>query len=88
MRHKNVPDVKIEEIGIYINFDKQTSVAGLDYSPIRGPRGNIEFLCLTRKEAPAAEVAHDEAVSGAAAIEALVTRAHRHYQNGESEETK
>ena len=27
MRHKNVPDVKIEEIGIYINFDKQTSVA-------------------------------------------------------------
>ncbi|WP_455127048.1 TlyA family RNA methyltransferase [Pseudoramibacter alactolyticus] len=64
------------------------SVAGLDYSPIRGPRGNIEFLCLTRKEASAAEVAHDEAVSGAAAIEALVTRAHRHYQNGESEETK
>lgn len=64
------------------------SVLGLDYSPIRGPKGNIEFLCLARKETSAAEVAHDGAVSGAAAIEALVARAHRHYQSGESGETK
>ncbi len=64
------------------------SVLGLDYSPIRGPKGNIEFLCLARKETSAAEVAHDGAVSGEAAIEALVARAHRHYQNGESGETK
>ena len=26
------------------------SVAGLDYSPIRGPEGNIEFLCHLKNE--------------------------------------
>ena len=49
-------------------------VVRMDYSPIRGPEGNIEFLAEIRK--------HDPAVTSpdAAEIAALVERAHRELQ--------
>ena len=34
-------------------LDSGWAVEGLDYSPIRGPEGNIEFLLLLRNSAPA-----------------------------------
>ena len=41
----------IENILKFVNDETSFSVKGLTYSPIRGPEGNIEFLC---------HVAHDE----------------------------
>ena len=49
------------------------AVLGLDYSPIRGPKGNIEFLCLTQKQNGAVL---NEAIAGKQAVKALVARAH------------
>ncbi len=46
-------------------------VAGLDYSPITGPKGNIEFLAEIRPARGDAEAPDD------AAIRALVARAHQ-----------
>ena len=43
--------VVIENILKFVNDETSFSVKGLTYSPIRGPEGNIEFLC---------HVAHDE----------------------------
>ena len=49
------------------------AVLGLDYSPIRGPKGNIEFLCLTQKQNGAVL---NEAIAGKQAVKDLVARAH------------
>lgn len=53
------PEVHIEVVeGIY-NFCLQNgySVLGLDFSPIKGPEGNIEYLIYIRKsDSPASEV--------------------------------
>ena len=46
-------------------------VTGLDYSPITGPKGNIEFLAEIRPAAP------DRVSPDSAAIRALVEKAHR-----------
>jgi len=66
--HQRVIEQTVQAIAAQ-GFD----LLGLDYSPVRGPKGNIEFLCWTRKgtgtEAPAMTV--DEK-----AIAALVARAH------------
>jgi len=66
--HQRVIEQTVQAIAAQ-GFD----LLGLDYSPVRGPKGNIEFLCWTRKgagtEPPAMTV--DEK-----AIAALVARAH------------
>ena len=51
------------------------SVAGLDFSPVKGPQGNIEYLMFLRKsDAPAMEIPD---------IGALVERSHRVLNGGE-----
>ncbi len=52
------------------------SVLGLSFSPIRGPKGNIEFLCFSRKESSPDAVLHQEEISGEAPISNLVEEAH------------
>ncbi|MCH5265712.1 MAG: TlyA family RNA methyltransferase [Lachnospiraceae bacterium] len=49
------------------------SILGLDHSPIRGPEGNIEYLLYLEKEA---EETLPVPAEQAAAVEALVERAH------------
>ncbi|MDO4289499.1 MAG: TlyA family RNA methyltransferase [Eubacterium sp.] len=58
--------------------DSGFSVLDLDFSPIQGPKGNIEFLCLTRKETLDAPVNYD------AKIEAVVAAAHENYSKKEA----
>lgn len=56
------------------------SVEGLDFSPIQGPKGNIEFLCLTRclEENP-------EPQSFETDIERIVNAAHENYSKKETD---
>lgn len=56
------------------------AVLGLDYSPIRGPKGNIEFLVLTQKMPDGAAVMHDDCISGKDALHRLVASAHMHFK--------
>ena len=64
------------------------SVLGLSFSPIRGPKGNIEFLCFSRKEGEGMPVDHQEAISGIDSIAALVESAHEHFRHhGQGNET-
>lgn len=49
------------------------SVAGLDFSPVRGPEGNIEFLMYVKKTDVPAET--DDSV-----IEQVVEKAHKSFQ--------
>lgn len=55
------------------------AVRGLDYSPIRGPKGNIEFLCFTQKCENGGEV------PGVQQIQEVVRRAHLAYEGKDSE---
>lgn len=48
---------------------------GLDYSPITGPQGNIEYLLYLTKAEPAA-LDSDKDLAGPAALADLVSRAH------------
>ena len=53
------PSVHREVIGTVIDFVRGTGVypAGLTYSPIKGPEGNIEYLLYIRRMAePAGEI--------------------------------
>lgn len=43
-------------------FDTGFSVRGLDFSPIKGPEGNIEFLMYLSKDADRVNAADDDAV--------------------------
>ena len=54
--------------------DEGFSVLGLDFSPIQGGHGNIEFLAYLRKE----EHASNQVVSE---IEKVVEKAHREFKN-------
>ena len=48
VREKSVHIAVIEKI---INLIKETefSLLGLDFSPVKGPEGNIEYLCYIKK---------------------------------------
>ena len=48
MRDKSVHIAVIEKIVKLINENK-FSLLGLDFSPIKGPEGNIEYLCFIEK---------------------------------------
>lgn len=48
VRDKNVHISVIEKI-IKLICDNNFSLLGLDYSPIKGPEGNIEYLCYIEK---------------------------------------
>ncbi len=48
VRDKNVHIAVIEKI-IGVALQCGFSVLGLDYSPVRGPEGNIEYLCFLQK---------------------------------------
>ena len=45
------PETHLKVINTIINFAKELnlSVMGLDFSPIKGPEGNIEYLCWLKK---------------------------------------
>ena len=49
VRDKNVHIAVIEKIVSLINENK-FSLLGLDFSPVKGPEGNIEYLCYIRKD--------------------------------------
>lgn len=66
--HQRVIEQTVQAIAAQ-GFD----LLGLDYSPVRGPKGNIEFLCWTRKGTgtePTAMTVDEKAIA------ALVARAH------------
>lgn len=68
--HKNVLKDTLSAIQ-----SKGFCIEGLDFSPIQGPKGNIEFLCLTRR--------YDELTqidSYDVQIEEVVERAHATYR--------
>ena len=67
--HKNVLET-VTEMAVKEGF----SVLGLDFSPIQGGHGNIEFLAYLRKE----EHASNQVVSE---IEPLVEKAHREFKD-------
>ena len=67
--HKNVLE-SVTEMAVTEGF----SVIGLDFSPIQGGHGNIEFLTYLRKE----EHASNQVVSE---IEPLVEKAHREFKD-------
>ena len=47
VREKSVHITVIEKI-IGLLEDKKFSLLGLDFSPVKGPEGNIEYLCYIR----------------------------------------
>lgn len=49
VRDKSVHIAVIEKI-INIIIDNKFSLIGLDFSPIKGPEGNIEYLCYIQKD--------------------------------------
>jgi len=49
VRDKSVHIAVIEKI-INIIIDNKFSLLGLDFSPIKGPEGNIEYLCYIQKD--------------------------------------
>ena len=51
VRDKNVHIAVIEKIINIVNENK-FSLLGLDFSPIKGPEGNIEYLCYIQKDDP------------------------------------
>ena len=68
--------VQAEVVGKVIGLTEENglSVCGLDYSPIKGPEGNIEFLLYLRKYDGGA--ASDAGLTEKAAIRKLVDLAH------------
>lgn len=59
------PNVHLEVLNNFVDFfsDSGFSLLGLDYSPIRGPEGNIEYLAWLRKgRLPASQIDTDTLV--------------------------
>ncbi len=51
IKDRNIHTEVLENVCEFITSDSQLKISGLTHSPIRGPEGNIEFLCwLTRNE--------------------------------------
>ncbi len=54
VREKSVHIAVIEKI-IQLIKENKFSLLGLDFSPVKGPEGNIEYLCYIRKDEDLAE---------------------------------
>ncbi len=72
VRDRKVQAQVIEKV-IRLAEENGLSVCGLDYSPIKGPEGNIEFL-LYLKKLP--EIASDPTLTDSAAVRSLTEEAH------------
>ena len=72
------PAVHIEVLEDFLSYSREAGfgLLGLDYSPIRGPEGNIEYLAWIEKDA-AESITPD--------LEALVTASHAHHGKDEEE---
>ena len=57
------------------------AILDLDFSPIQGPKGNIEFLCLSQKSEALVAIQNFDAK-----IDAVVTAAHENYSKREGED--
>ena len=55
VREKSVHIAVIEKI-INLVRENNFSLLGLDFSPVKGPEGNIEYLCYIRKDNTLAEI--------------------------------
>ncbi|WP_195268982.1 TlyA family RNA methyltransferase [Eubacterium sp. 1001713B170207_170306_E7] len=75
--HRDVLDKTLSQI-----TEKHFRVLGLDYSPIQGPKGNIEFLCFVEK-LPEDAVAEPE--NRNKIIEQVVDLAHSAYSKKDGE---
>lgn len=77
VRDKAVHKEVIEKI-IFLATENGYSVLGLDYSPIKGPEGNIEYLCYLEKcKTP---LIHSEI-----SVEAVVNSSHEELDRGKDE---
>ena len=65
VKDKAVHSEVIESILSFIKEDTGFKVSGLTYSPIRGPEGNIEFLCRVKHGGEDNEFAVDDIVNEA-----------------------
>lgn len=75
VRDKNVHREVIENVCSYIN-DNGFSLLGLDFSPVKGPEGNIEYLALICADG-------GENTENAIDIDGLVERSHLVLDGGE-----
>ena len=75
--HREVLDRTLMQI-----MEKHFKILGLDYSPIQGPKGNIEFLCYVEKltETETAGLENREQL-----IEQVVNAAHSAYSKKDGE---
>lgn len=71
------PEVHREVIKCILEFSKVSgfTIQGLDYSPITGPEGNIEFLLLLEKSTSGEDIPDEETVAE------LVAQAHQVLKN-------
>jgi 23S rRNA (cytidine1920-2'-O)/16S rRNA (cytidine1409-2'-O)-methyltransferase len=58
-------------------------IIGIDYSPIRGPKGNTEFLCYCRKT----ETPPEETIDFASRVSIMVTEAHKSFKKEKGEKS-
>ena len=72
VRDRKVQAEVIEKV-LRLAEENRLSVCGLDYSPIKGPEGNIEFLLYLKK---LSETVFDPALTEETAIRRLVQNAH------------
>ena len=66
VRDKSVHIAVIKKI-LELAYENKFSVLGLDFSPIKGPEGNIEYLCYIEKSE---NVSLDESISAEQTVEA------------------
>jgi len=69
VRDESVHEEVLQKI-VKLSYDAQIEIRALTYSPIKGPKGNIEFLAFgIKRDAPLAHAYEGD-------LKALVTRAH------------
>lgn len=75
--HREVLEKTLSQI-----IEKHFKVLGLDYSPIQGPKGNIEFLCFVEKlpESETIQLENSDKI-----IEQVVDTAHNAYSKKDGE---
>jgi len=76
VRDKNVHIAVIEKI-VGLVKENGFSLLGLDFSPVKGPEGNIEYLCYIKNTAPTCDFDFD--------IKELVEKSHIELGGGEKQ---
>lgn len=84
IRESSVQREVIERI-IRLSLSLGFCLEGLDYSPIKGPEGNIEYLCLLREGGGDASIPSEEEIRERA--ERTVRNSHEALDRGRSGET-